>query len=115
MTPFIGDPRLPPLAKRRSGPRLCTAAEPNFTLALATLTSKLKRRSLVVLFSDFTDPTSRRTDGRKPRAAGGQASGAVRHHADSEIEQLVTATPAISPRSPVRSPPTACPSSASWC
>ncbi|MEO0030950.1 MAG: hypothetical protein RIS94_708 [Pseudomonadota bacterium] len=32
--------------------------EPNFTLALATLTARLKRRSLVVVFSDFTDPTS---------------------------------------------------------
>lgn len=32
--------------------------EPNFTLALATLAERLKRRSLIVLFSDFTDPTS---------------------------------------------------------
>ena len=32
--------------------------EPNFTLALATLTAKLRRRSLIVLFSEFTDPTS---------------------------------------------------------
>jgi len=35
-----------------------TAREPNFTLALATLTARLKRRSLIVLFSDFADPTS---------------------------------------------------------
>ena len=34
------------------------AEEPNFTLALATLGERLKRRSLIVLFSDFTDPTS---------------------------------------------------------
>ncbi len=34
------------------------ATEPNFTLALATLTAQLKRRSLIVLFSDFTDPTA---------------------------------------------------------
>ncbi|TRD11768.1 DUF58 domain-containing protein [Erythrobacter insulae] len=34
------------------------ASEPNFTLALATLTAKLQRRSMVVLFSDFTDPTA---------------------------------------------------------
>ena len=33
-------------------------AEPNFTLGLATLASRLQRRSLVILFSDFTDPTS---------------------------------------------------------
>lgn len=32
--------------------------EPNFTLALATLAGQLKRRSLIVVFSDFTDPTS---------------------------------------------------------
>ncbi|MDF2637654.1 MAG: hypothetical protein K0R64_638 [Novosphingobium lindaniclasticum] len=32
--------------------------EPNFTLALATLASRLQRRSLIVVFSDFTDPTS---------------------------------------------------------
>lgn len=34
------------------------AEEPNFTLALATLAGKLQRRSLIVVFSDFTDPTS---------------------------------------------------------
>ncbi|WP_159980781.1 MULTISPECIES: DUF58 domain-containing protein [unclassified Novosphingobium] len=32
--------------------------EPNFTLALATLASRLQRRSLIVVFSDFADPTS---------------------------------------------------------
>ena len=32
--------------------------EPNFTLALATLAGRLHRRSLIVVFSDFTDPTS---------------------------------------------------------
>lgn len=57
-TPFAVD--------TRAFHRLQTAAasldyvprEPNFTLALATLTARLKRRSLIVLFSDFTDPTS---------------------------------------------------------
>jgi len=34
------------------------AEEPNFTLAMATLSARLKRRSLLVVFSDFTDPTS---------------------------------------------------------
>ena len=33
------------------------AQEPNFTLALATLAGQLRRRSLVVVFSDFSDPT----------------------------------------------------------
>lgn len=34
------------------------AQEPNFTLALATLAGRLQRRSLIVIFSEFTDPTS---------------------------------------------------------
>jgi uncharacterized protein (DUF58 family) len=57
-TPFIAD--------SREFHRLQTAAagldyhaqEPNFTLALATLAGRLQRRSLIVIFSDFTDPTS---------------------------------------------------------
>lgn len=32
--------------------------EANFTLALSTLAARLQRRSLIVLFSDFADPTS---------------------------------------------------------
>ena len=32
--------------------------ESNFTLALSTLATSLKRRSLIVIFTDFTDPTS---------------------------------------------------------
>ena len=32
--------------------------ESNFTLALATLSAQLNRRSLIVLFTEFTDPTS---------------------------------------------------------
>src|SRR5687768_7626294 len=35
-----------------------SSREPNFTLALATLSARLKRRSLIVLFADFADPTS---------------------------------------------------------
>lgn len=58
MTPFVAD--------TRDFRRLQTAAagldyhaqEPNFTLALATLAGKLQRRSLIIVFSDFTDPTS---------------------------------------------------------
>lgn len=34
------------------------AQEPNFTLALASLAGRLQRRSLIVVFSDFSDPTS---------------------------------------------------------
>jgi uncharacterized protein (DUF58 family) len=58
MTPFVSE--------SRDFHRLQTAAaaldyhaqEPNFTLALATLAGRLQRRSLIVVFSDFTDPTS---------------------------------------------------------
>lgn len=57
-TPFV--------TSSREFHRLQTAAaeldyhpeEPNFTLALSTLSARLQRRSLVVLFSDFSDPTS---------------------------------------------------------
>jgi uncharacterized protein (DUF58 family) len=58
MTPFIGDARAFHRLQSAAAGLDYAAVEPNFTLALATLTSKLKRRSLVVLFSDFTDPTS---------------------------------------------------------
>jgi uncharacterized protein (DUF58 family) len=58
MTPFVADPR--------SFHRLQSAAasldyhseDANFTLALARLTTQLKRRSLIVLFSDFSDPAA---------------------------------------------------------
>ena len=58
ITPFV--------TASREFHRLQTAAaeldyhpeEPNFTLALSTLSARLQRRSLVVLFSDFSDPTS---------------------------------------------------------
>jgi uncharacterized protein (DUF58 family) len=57
-TPFVTDPRdfhhLQAAAARLD----YHAQEPNFTLALATLANRLKRRSLIVVFSDFTDPTS---------------------------------------------------------
>jgi uncharacterized protein (DUF58 family) len=58
MTPFIGDPRAFHRLQSAAAGLDYVATEPNFTLALATLTAKLKRRSLVVVFSDFTDPTS---------------------------------------------------------
>ena len=32
--------------------------ESNYTLALSTLASRLKRRSLIIIFTDFTDPTA---------------------------------------------------------
>ena len=38
-----------------------SAEETNFTFALTTLASSLKRRSLVMIFTDFVDPTSAET------------------------------------------------------
>lgn len=58
MTPFVSDARAFHRLQSAAAALDYEAAEPNFTLALATLTSKLQRRSLIVLFSDFTDPTA---------------------------------------------------------
>ncbi|MFU7527539.1 DUF58 domain-containing protein [Qipengyuania sp. ASV99] len=58
MTPFVNDARAFHRLQSAAAGLDYAAAEPNFTLALATLTAKLKRRSLVVLFSDFTDSTA---------------------------------------------------------
>ncbi|EAQ28079.1 hypothetical protein NAP1_10808 [Erythrobacter sp. NAP1] len=58
MTPFVSDTRSFHRLQSAAAGLDYDASEPNFTLALATLTSKLKRRSLIVLFSDFTDPTA---------------------------------------------------------
>ena len=70
-----------------------TPREPNFTLALATLAAKLERRALVVVFSDFTDPTS--------AALMAESIGRlVRRHrvvfvamADTELETIAAAPP----------------------
>jgi uncharacterized protein (DUF58 family) len=58
MTPFITDSRAFNRLQGAAAALDYSATEPNFTLALATLTTKLKRRSLIVLFSDFTDTTA---------------------------------------------------------
>ncbi|KEO88509.1 hypothetical protein EH31_16240 [Erythrobacter longus] len=58
MTPFVSDARAFHRLQSAAAALDYESAEPNFTLALATLTSKLQRRSLIVLFSDFTDPTA---------------------------------------------------------
>lgn len=57
-TPFATDPRDFQRLHRAAAGLDYHAQEPNFTLALATLAGRLQRRSLVVVFSDFTDPTS---------------------------------------------------------
>ncbi len=57
-TPFAVDSRAFHRLQSAAASLDYTAREPNFTLALATLSARLKRRSLIVLFSDFTDTTS---------------------------------------------------------
>lgn len=57
MTPFVADTRQFRRLQTAAAGLDYHAQEPNFTLALATLTARLKRRSLVILFTDFTDPT----------------------------------------------------------
>ena len=58
LTPFVTDPRQFKRLQMAAAGLDYRAQEPNFTLALATLAARLQRRSLVVVFSDFTDPTS---------------------------------------------------------
>ncbi|WP_046903411.1 DUF58 domain-containing protein [Croceibacterium atlanticum] len=58
LTPFATEPRAFHRLQVAAAGLDYHAREPNFTLALATLAARLKRRSLIVLFSDFTDPTS---------------------------------------------------------
>lgn len=57
-TPFVADSRDFHRLQSAAAGLDYRAQEPNFTLALATLASRLQRRSLIVIFSDFTDPTS---------------------------------------------------------
>ena len=58
MTPFFGETRRFHRLQAAAAGLDYHAEEPNFTLALATLSQRLARRSMIVLFSDFTDPTS---------------------------------------------------------
>ena len=58
MTPFISDSREFHRLQTAAAGLDYRAQEPNFTLALATLAGRLQRRSMIVVFSDFTDPTS---------------------------------------------------------
>ena len=58
LTPFAADSRHFHRLQTAAASLDYSSGEPNFTLALATLAARLKRRSMVVLFSDFTDPTS---------------------------------------------------------
>ncbi len=57
-TPFVTASRDFHRLQRAAAGLEYRSEEPNFTLALATLAARLQRRSLIVVFSDFTDPTS---------------------------------------------------------
>ena len=57
-TPFVADARAFYRLQSDAARLDYHAQEPNFTLALATLASRLQSRSLIVVFSDFSDPTS---------------------------------------------------------
>ena len=56
-TPFYGETRQFHRLQAAAAALDYHSEDPNFTLALATLSSRLQRRSMVVVFSDFTDPT----------------------------------------------------------
>ena len=94
MTPFATDTRAFHRLQTAAAGIDYTAREPNFTLALATLTAKLKRRSLIVLFSDFADPTS-------AELMVESVERLVRHHLvifvtleDAELSDMAEAEPA---------------------
>ena len=57
-TPFVTSSRDFARLQRAAAGLDYHPGEPNFTLALSTLAARLQRRSLIVLFSDFADPTS---------------------------------------------------------
>jgi len=93
MTPFITDTRAFHRLQSAAAQLDYSAREPNFTLALATLTARLRRRSLIVLFSDFADPTSAQTMVENVERL-------VRHHlvifvtmVDTELDALAGAEP----------------------
>ncbi|KLE31210.1 hypothetical protein AAW01_12765 [Aurantiacibacter gangjinensis] len=93
MTPFIVDSRAFHRLQSAAAELDYVPREPNFTLALATLTARLKRRSLIVLFSDFSDPTS-------AELMVESVERLVRHHlvifvtmTDTELEDLTATDP----------------------
>ena len=57
-TPFVTSSRDFARLQRAAAGLEYHHGEANFTLALSTLAARLQRRSLIVLFSDFADPTS---------------------------------------------------------
>lgn len=93
MTPFIGDARAFHRLQSAAAGLDYEPVEPNFTLALATLTAKLKRRSLVVVFSDFTDPTAAELMVESLGRLVGKHLVLFVTMTDSEVEDLIAAPP----------------------
>ncbi len=94
LTPFATDSRAFTRLQSAAASLDYVPREPNFTLALATLTARLRRRSLIVLFSDFADPTS-------AEIMVESVERLVRHHLvifvtmeDEELSDLTEAEPA---------------------
>ncbi|MFN4038208.1 MAG: DUF58 domain-containing protein [Erythrobacter sp.] len=94
LTPFIADARAFHRLQAAAASLDYVAAEPNFTLALTTLTTKLKRRSLIVLFSDFTDPTAAELMVESIGRLVDRHLVVFVTLADSELETFMTAEPA---------------------
>ncbi len=94
VTPFIHDARAFHRLQSAAASLDYHATESNFTLALATLVARLKRRSLVILFSDFSDPTN-------AELMVESVGRLVQHHLvlfvameDAELDELAGADPA---------------------
>ena len=93
MTPFIADARAFHRLQSAAAGLDYESAEPNFTLALATLTAKLQRRSLVVIFSDFTDPTAAELMVESLGRLVGKHLVLFVTMTDSEVEDAIAAPP----------------------
>ncbi len=57
MSPFVTSPHQFRRLQEAAAALDYTADDANFTLAMATLATRLQRRSLIVVFADFSDPT----------------------------------------------------------
>lgn len=57
-TGFVSGARAFPLLLAQTAQLDYSSSETNYTLSLATLSEKLQRRSMVIVFTDFTDPVS---------------------------------------------------------
>jgi len=93
MTPFVADARAFHRLQSAAAGLDYEAVEPNFTLALATLTARLQRRSLVVVFSDFTDPTAAELMVESLGRLVNKHLVLFVTMTDSEVEELIAAPP----------------------